>query len=371
MTDATLDPALIATSPRTRRVPPRALIVAGAAVIAATAGLWWLNAAPASVTTDNAYLKADKTYVAPRVHGFVAEILVKDNQAVKAGDPLVRLDSEEYSARVASARADVAKADASLASANAALARLDGEIALAAATVREAETGIASANAERARADKDRARYQDLSRKGFAAVQRLETASADAVTAGADAKKAEAGLDVAKGQAAVVALSRAELAAAVQAAQAARAGAAAALDLALQDEGHTLIVAPVDGVVGDRQVERGEYVQPGSRLLAIVPTDKLYVVANFKETQTDLMRPGQRVEIDVDAASGVVLTGTVDSLSPGSGSEFALLPFEPGTGNFTKIVQRIPVRIALDPNTDNLARLRPGLSAEVTVKFEE
>ena len=369
MTDAALSPALAA--PARRRVPPRAMIVLAVAVAASLAGLWWLNAAPASVSTDNAYVKADKTYVAPRVRGFVAEILVKDNQPVKAGDPMIRLDSEEYDSRVTAAKADVARSAAAVDSAKAALARLDGEIALTHAAIREAEAGTLSARAERDRAAEDRARYLKLSREGFAARQRLETASAVALTADADTKKAEAALEVAQSQAAVAELRRAELAAAVGAAEAAALGASAALELALQDQGHTLILAPVDGVVADRQIERGEYVQPGTRLLAVVPTGELYVIANFKETQTDRMRPGQRVELHIDAASGVTLLGTVESLAPGSGSEFALLPFEPGTGNFTKIVQRVPVRIALDPADPNVGRLRPGLSAEATVTLAD
>lgn len=357
-------------APRKRRVPPQALIVLGIALAAGAAGLWWIESEPSSVSTDNAYLKADKTYVAPKVRGLVAEIVVRDNQFVRAGDPLVRLDSEEYRAKAAAARADLAKAEASVLAAEAALARLDGEASLAAASVRAAEAGITSADAERTRTARDRARYRDLAGKGFAARQQLELASATATSADADARKAKAAFDVATSEADLVTLRRAELTAALKQAEADRDGAKAALDLALQDEGHAVIVAPIDGVVGDRQVERGEYVQPGSRLMAIVPSAGLYVVANFKETQTGAMHPGQKVEIDVDALSGMTLTGTVDSLAPGSGSEFALLPFEPGTGNFTKIVQRVPVRIALAPDQPGIARLRAGLSAEVTVDLD-
>jgi len=359
-----------ATAPRKRRLPPRALIVLGLALAVGAGGLWWLESAPGSVSTDNAYLKADKTYVAPKVRGLVAEILVRDNQFVRAGEPLVRLDSEEYRAKAAAARADLAKAEASVSAAKAALARLDGEATLSAATVRAAEAGITSAAAERTRTAKDRTRYLDLAGKGFAARQQLELASASATTADADVRKAQAAFDVATSEAELVTLRRDELAASLKQAEAERDSAKAALDLAVQDEDHTLIVAPIDGIVGDRQVERGEYVQPGSRLMAVVPNDALYVVANFKETQTGTMHPGQKVEIDVDALSGVTLTGTVDSLSPGSGSEFALLPFEPGTGNFTKIVQRVPVRIALAPDQPGVARLRAGLSAEVTVRLD-
>ncbi|MGO4776009.1 HlyD family efflux transporter periplasmic adaptor subunit, partial [Lysobacter sp. 2RAB21] len=133
---------------------------------------------------------------------------------------------------------------------------------------------------------------------------------------------------------------------------------------------HTLIRAPIDGVVADRQIEQGDYVQPGTRVMSIVPLGALYVVANFKETQTARMTVGQRASIEVDALPGTVLNGRIDSFAPGSGSQFSLLPFEPGTGNFTKIVQRVPVRIRFDADQPELARLRPGLSSTVSVRLE-
>jgi membrane fusion protein (multidrug efflux system) len=161
---------------------------------------------------------------------------------------------------------------------------------------------------------------------------------------------------------------RATLLAALQKAQAARLRAAAALDLARQDQRHTVIRAAIDGVVGNRQVRVGDYVQPGTRLLTLVPMGALYVTANFKETQTRDMRVGQRATIDVDAL-GRELTGRVESFAPGSGSSFSLLPFEPGTGNFTKIVQRVPVRIRFDPGQASDAGLRPGLSVTAKVRL--
>jgi membrane fusion protein (multidrug efflux system) len=158
------------------------------------------------------------------------------------------------------------------------------------------------------------------------------------------------------------------LVAAVAKAEARVASARAALDLARQDIDHTLIRAPISGVVGNRQAQTGDYVRAGSRLLAIVPTQSVYVTANFKETQTGRMIPGQKATIEVDAFPGKALTGTVDSLAPGSGSKFSLLPFEPGTGNFTKIVQRVPVRIRFDTGQPLVRRLRPGLSVTADVK---
>jgi membrane fusion protein (multidrug efflux system) len=152
-------------------------------------------------------------------------------------------------------------------------------------------------------------------------------------------------------------------------AQAGLARARATLDLARQDQAHAVIRAPMAGVVGDRQVEVGDYVQPGTRLLTLVPVHALYVTANFKETQVSRMLVGQKAVVRVDALPGRSLTGRVESFAPGSGSQFSLLPFEPGTGNFTKIVQRVPVRIALDRGQNGLAHLRPGLSSTVTVKL--
>jgi membrane fusion protein (multidrug efflux system) len=192
---------------------------------------------------------------------------------------------------------------------------------------------------------------------------------AAATTARADADRSHAMLDVSKNQAAVTAAKRATLVAALAEAQAQAARSQAALALAQQDQDHTLVRAPIDGVVADRQVEVGDYVQPGAHLLTIEPLQALYITANFKETQVARMAPGQRALIRVDAAPGATLKGRVDSLAPGSGSEFALLPFEPGTGNFTKIVQRIPVRIAFDPGQAAVGRLRPGLSTTVTVRL--
>jgi membrane fusion protein (multidrug efflux system) len=145
----------------------------------------------------------------------------------------------------------------------------------------------------------------------------------------------------------------------------------ARLELAQQDLRHTTIYAPMDGTVGNRQIQVGDYVQPGSRLLTLVPLHDLYVLANFKETQTQHMYPGQSTQIKIDALPGVSITGTVESLAPGSGSTFALLPFEPGTGNFTKIVQRVPVRIRFDANQSGLERLRPGLSVTAKVDLDD
>jgi membrane fusion protein (multidrug efflux system) len=355
---------------RIRQLPRRAWIVFTAALIAIVLGVAWLTSPPTQVSTDNAYLKADISYVAPRVHGLVAAILVKDNQTVAVGQPLIRLDDTEYVSRVRSAEADVAQAEAAVAAAKAALDRSDAEESLARASSTEAQTAIASAESERDRANSDRTRYAALAGQGWVPKQKLESVSTTAVTASSNLDKARAAALVALSQVNVVVRRRAELEAAIKNADATLARAKATLALAKQDEGDTVIRSPIAGVVGDRQIEAGEFVQPGTRLMAIVRSDALYVVANFKETQTERMLAGEAAEIYVDALPNDVIRGTVESLSPASGSEFALLPFEPGTGNFTKIVQRVPVRIKLTPGQATLARLRPGLSVSATVVLD-
>ena len=351
-----------------RRAPSRrVLIVVGVAAVLAIGGVMWLQAPPAAVSTDNAYLKSDRTAIAPRVKGLVAQVLVADNQKVQAGEALVRLDPEEYAARVAGAEGDLALAKAQVASAAAALDRLGAEQTLAGASVRQAETDIVATDAQSARAAADWKRYETLMKDGTVSRREAEQVRADAASAQAAADKSRAALVVSQDQASVTTHRRGELAAALQAALAQQAKAQAALDLAHQDEGHAVIRAPMAGVVGDRAANPGDYVQPGTRLFTLTPLDAVYVTANFKETQTARMLQGQAATVEVDALPGVKLKAHVQSFAPGTGSESALLPFEPGTGNFTKIVQRVPVRLALDAGQPDVAKLRPGLSAKVTV----
>ena len=361
------DPTPAAPPPERRRRRHLALVL-GAALAAAGGGVAVLVAAPATVRTDNAYLKTDRTVIAPRIKGLVAEVLVADNAAVTAGQPLVRLDTEEFAARVAGAEGELALAEAQVEAARAALGRLDAELDLAAAYVREAGTDIRAVDAEAARAQSDRRRFETLAEQGVVSRRDAERVRAETVGAEAAAERKRAALSVTREQAAVVLRRRGEVTAQLLAAQAQRARATAALILARQDLGHTVIRAPVAGFVGDRQINPGDYVQPGSRLLTLVARRGLHVVANFKETQTDRMIPGQAAVVKVDALPGVALKAHVQSLAPGSGSEFALLPFEPGAGNFTKIVQRVPVRLTFDPDQPALARLRPGLSVKVAVQ---
>ena len=283
----------------------------------------------------------------------------------------MRIDPEEFDAKVAAAVGALADAQAGVASAKADLVRLSAEERLAKANVVAARTSIRSALAQADLAGADRKRYSALVEGGAVARSEADKFNAAAVSAEQDTARARALVGVSDETAGVTRAKRPGLEAALQTAVARVAQAQASLDLARQDRRHTLILASIDGSVGNRQVRVGDYVQPGTRLLTLVPLHDLYVTANFKETQTARMRAGQSVTIKVDALhGGDAIHGKVESLAPGSGSSFSLLPFEPGTGNFTKIVQRVPVRIRFDANQANLAALRPGLSVNATVSLD-
>ena len=380
MTDAALPkttlndaPAGARSGPSSRYALPfsrKTMLAVGAAIALAVAGTVVIALPKGAESTDAAYVQADSSVVAPKVRGLVAQVLVAHDQAVKRGDPLVQIDPEEFDAKVASAQADIQNAQAAVQAADAALISLGAEQQLAAANVRAARSAIGSADAQSARAQADRQRFDNLVASGAVARKDADAYRAAAVTAQSDADHSRAELDVSRSQASVTAAKRATLTANLAEAQAAVTRAQASLALARQDQDHAVIRAPIDGVVGDRQVEPGDYVQPGTRLLTIVPLNALYVTANFKETQVSRMVVGQTATIKVDALPGKTLRGEVVSFAPGSGSQFSLLPFEPGTGNFTKVVQRVPVRIRLDPGQAGLDRLRPGLSTTVKVRLQ-
>ncbi|WP_332790307.1 HlyD family secretion protein [Sphingomonas sp. GB1N7] len=340
-----------------------------AAIMIALGGAAWITSAPSVASTDDAYVSADATSVAPKVRGLVERVYVRDNQLVRAGQPLAQIDPEEFDAKVAVAEGALADADASVAAARAALVSLSAEERLAGANIVAARTSIRSAEARSDLAGADRRRYEALVAGGAVAKRDADSYGAAAVTAQQEAAKARALLAVSQETAGVTSARRAGLIATLATAQAKVLQARAALDLARQDRRHAVIVAPIDGTVGNRQVRVGDYVQAGTRLLTLVPLHALYVTANFKETQTARMLPGQPVTIDVDALDSGHLTGKVESFAPGSGASFSLLPFEPGTGNFTKIVQRVPVRILFDPNQSAVDRLRPGLSVTAKVRL--
>jgi membrane fusion protein (multidrug efflux system) len=351
--DATIETVPTAPLDRVKRPPRRALLVGGAAAVAILVGAWWIASPPSSVSTDDAYVKADSTIVAPKVQGLIADVLVRDNQKVAAGQPLIRIDPEDYQQAVDSAKADVAAAQA-------ALDQQSAQDALAVANIHAAGAAIQSADAENVRAAADRKRFDVLEQQGFVSHEQADQARATAATAIADADKSRAAYAASAQQEVVVARTRAQLVAAVMKAK-------AALSLAEQNLAHTVIRAPVAGVVGDRQAQIGEYVQPGTQLMTVVPMATIYVAANFKETQTARMLIGQHVRVTFDALPDDSFDGVVESFAPASGSEFSLLPFEPATGNFTRIVQRVPVRVHVLPGQKDFDRLRPGLSAYVTV----
>jgi len=327
-----------------------------ALVIAAAAGYgwhWWTTGRFV-MSTDNAYVRADIASLTPRIGGEVIALHVVDNQAVKAGDLLLEIDRRDYAARVDNARAAVANAKAAVAGNGQQRGQQESSIAEARASL-----SAARAVAEQTRQELDRAR--SLLRDGVATRQRLDNAEAAYKNAVATVARAEAGVQAAQRALSTLAESGNAIA------EAALAAAEAQLKLVEIDLAATEIRAPIDGSVGDLSARLGERVQPGQRLLSLVPLDKVYVEANFKETQLARMQIGQPVEITLDAFPDKHLIGHVDSFSPASGAEFALLPAQNATGNFTKIVQRVPVRIALDDRAGLDGKLRPGLSVEAAV----
>ncbi|KRQ07394.1 HlyD family secretion protein [Bradyrhizobium manausense] len=349
-------PASSAPAP-SRKLNLRKLLLAGVA-LAALAGASWYGydywtVGRFLVSTDDAYVKADNTTIAPKVSGYLDRVLVGDNEHVKAGQVLARIDDRDFRVALDQAKADVAAANATITSKQAQLEVQDAVIAAARATI-DVDT------AAKIFAQQENKRYTDLAATGYGSVQNAQQAQSRNAGAEAAIQRDTANLASALKQ---VELLKAEIA---------QANAAAARAAALQHQaelnlGYTTIVAPIDGVIGNRTLRVGQFVQAGTQLMSIVPAEGAYVVANFKETQLTHVRAGQEVEIEVDTFPGQVVHGHVDSIAPASGQEFALLPPDNATGNFTKIVQRIPVRIALDAETQPVIELRPGMSVIPTI----
>ena len=312
----------------------------------------WVGSA-AVQTTNDAYVRAETTRLSSRVAGEVLTVAANDFQRVKAGDLLVQIDPADY-------QAQVAQAEASVAAAQAALDNLNNQVELQYATIAQAEAQQVSAVAQEVEARQEEQRQQSLSQTESGTRQRFEQATAAYAKAQADVRASRAVIAAQKHQMEVLAGTKKQRAADVLGAQAALA--AARLKL-----GYTRIVAPFDGVVGERQVQPGDYVNVGSNLINVVPLPNVYVIANYKETQLTRVRPGQSVDITVDTFPDEKLRGRVERVSPASGSQFALLPPDNATGNFTKVVQRIPVRIALDKNQPLLERLLPGMSVVTNI----
>lgn len=349
-------PTTPASAPR-RKLNLRKLLLAGVAVAALAGASWYgydyWTVGRFLLSTDDAYVKADNTTIAPKVSGYLNGVLVGDNEHVKGGQVLARIDDRDFRVALDQAKADVAAANATVTSKQAQLDVQAAVIAAAKATV-DVDT------AAKTFAQQENKRYTDLAATGYGSVQNAQQAQSR--NAGADAAIARDTANLAS------ALKQVEL----LKAEIAQATAAAARAAALQRQaelnlGYTTIVSPIDGVIGNRTLRVGQYVQAGTQLMSIVPAEGAYVVANFKETQLTHVRAGQEVEIEIDTFPGQVVHGHVDSIAPASGQEFALLPPDNATGNFTKIVQRIPVKIALDAETAPAIALRPGMSVIPTI----
>ncbi|MGV2978742.1 HlyD family secretion protein [Camelimonas sp. ID_303_24] len=326
------------------------VVIAGGVV---WAGAWWWTAGRFMVSTDDAYVRADITLLAAKVSGYVTEVLVDNNQDVKVGDVIARIDAGDYRLALDAARG---KEKTQLA----ALERIAHQIDAARAVVAQAEAQIPAAEADVIRTRAELERQNKLAQRDFASQQKLELARADRARADSALMAAKAALESARANVAVLIAQKGEAEAVLNEYR-------TATGKAERDLSFTEVRSPINGVVGNKAVQTGQYVQPGQRLAALVPLDEVYIDANFKETQISRLKPGQKVEIVVDAYPDRHFTATVESLSPASGALFSLLPPDNATGNFTKIVQRMPVRLSIDRQEAAEHVLRPGLSVIATV----
>ncbi|NWD27768.1 HlyD family secretion protein [Pseudomonas yamanorum] len=358
-----VEPIRLTVMQRHRRALVTTASLATLVGLAAFAGYWW-QWGRFLEETDDAYVRADWVAISPRIAGYVAQVLVEDNQPVKAGDVLVRIDDRDFTERLNSAQAQLQQAQAAATAQQASVHTLDAQMSEQQQRITQARAALSSGEAEARRARLDYQRYRELVAQQVASAQHLETVSAS--QAKAQAAMAQANAQVARQQAQLQVLqARRQQAQAQTLEYQARVGEAESnLALARNALKDTEIRAPFDGVVGQRKVRRQQYVMRGLPLLAVVPVEQAYVIANYKETQLQHMAPGQPVEIAVDSFSGAHWHGQVESIAPGSGAVFALLPPDNATGNFTKIVQRFPVKIRLEPGE---ARVLPGMSVIATV----
>jgi membrane fusion protein (multidrug efflux system) len=297
-----------------RTLGRRGLALAGAGIVLILVAIWgvnWFVSGRYEVATENAYVRADISLVSAKIEGYVRAIPARENVRVHAGDILVEIDPSDYQAQVAAAQGALA----------------------------QAQGALSSQIAERQWANANVARYRPLAQRGLLSPAGMQQYEIQARQAGGGQVAAQAAVEAAQAQ-------------------------LVAAQLNLE---RTVIRAPIDGVIGDRQAQVGQLVRPGTPLMSVVPLQSVYVVANFKETQIAHMRPGQHVIVRADIEHNIRFRGVLDSLAPASGTEFSIIPTDTATGNFTKIVQRVPVRIRLEPNQQGLELLRPGLSATVTV----
>ncbi|TGN76250.1 HlyD family secretion protein [Bradyrhizobium yuanmingense] len=351
---AKVPPAIPARN-RVRRAALVLALLAGTATMAYYGHDYWTNGRYLE-STDDAYVKADSTIVAPKVSGYITKVLVGDNEKVRAGQLLAKIDDRDFKAALDQAKADVAAGEASV-------RNIDAQLELQQPIIEQSTADVAAAEANLKFAQEERVRYDDLMKSGSGTIQRAQQTDAALRASSAQLQHAKSGLVAAQRKVDVLTTQRAQATAQLERARAV--AQQAALNLS-----YTEITAPVDGTVGARSLRVGQYVQAGTQLMAVVPLDAVYVVANFKETQLTHVRPGQPVELHVDSFRNISLRGHVDSLSPASGLEFALLPPDNATGNFTKIVQRVPVKIVLDDHSLT-GLLRPGMSAVPTVDTKQ
>ena len=345
-------PGLVVTQPGLLSRSWRRALLGGAGALALAAasqlGASYWTVGRFQITTDDAYVQADNTTIAPKVSGYLNAVLVNDNQPVKTGQVLARIDDRDFAVALQQARADVATAEATIADRHAALDAQQSVIDQARATV-EVD------RAQEIFAQQDNRRYTALATDGWGTLQKAQEAASRTAASRAAVARDAAALDNATKQVEVLTAQLAAAEAGLAHAQAGRAQ--AQLNLS-----YTTIVAPTDGVVGNRTLRVGQYVQAGTQLMAVVPAASAYILANYKETQLTDVHAGQPVTISVDTFPGQVFHGHVDSLAPASGQEFALLPPDNATGNFTKVVQRVPVKITLDQGSAHSVVLRPGMS---------
>jgi membrane fusion protein, multidrug efflux system len=323
--------------------------------VLALAVSYWFFAGRFVESTDDAYVGGDVTVMSPKVSGFVADVLVRDNQFVHADQVLIRLDARDYEARLAQATAEVQ-------SAQAAVTELQAKKSLQLATINEQAAEVRASSAELTRSTADQARYRELVKDEAVSNQVVERADADLTKARAAVDRSNAGLVAAQRQIAVLDAQIGDAEARIATAQAAERVAALNVE-------YTTIRAPIDGYIGNRSARVGLLANVGVSLLTVVPSSGLWIDANFKEDQLKKMHAGDSVEVDLDASSERI-HGVVESLAPATGATFSVLPAENATGNFTKIVQRVPVRVRLDVPKAMQGVLRPGLSATVKVHLD-
>ncbi|MDR8386227.1 HlyD family secretion protein [Pseudomonas sp. Fig-3] len=341
-------------------LPKKAQIISAVLLVGAIGGVLYFNRPESSASiqsTDDAYVHADFTTVAPQVSGTVETVLVEDNQPVNKGDLLATLDDRDFVAAVNAAKAQLASARAGVASLQAHLIQQD-------TVIRQAQAAVAADKAALKLAKVNHARYRNLATDGSGTVQAQQQAEAQLSVQLASRDKSQAGLRAARQQVDVL---KADL----EKAKATLAHAQAALDLARLKLSYTRITAPISGTIGQKSVRIGAFVNAGKPLLAIVPLEAVYISANFRETQLARVKTGQTVEIEVDALPGEALQGTVQSLGPASGVSYSTVAPHNATGNFTKIVQRLPVRIRIDPDQSAAAKLRVGMSVTPSIRIGE